>query len=94
MSQHGRPTRLDGFEVVRTGKSPGMVMAEQDRRVTLHNAEDPCGSVASIKHPVTVRLGADHSPRDELYRFCDRCDWPADRQLLHRTLMTVPEPYR
>lgn len=94
MSQHATPTEYDGFEVVRTAKSPGMVAHERNDSVVLHNADKPCGAVTTIINPVTLRLGADHSPRPELYRFCNNCPWPADRATLRRTLLTTPERFR
>lgn len=93
-AQHARPTRLDGFEVVHADKTPGEVMYKQNRRLTLHNAEEPCGSVANIKHPRTQRLGADIPPRPEARRFCDSCDWPADEETLYRAMTTIPEAFR
>lgn len=94
MSQHARPTEYDGLLVVHADRTPGEVMYKQGRRLTLHNAEDPCGSVASIENPRTQRLGADIPPRPESRRFCDRCGWPADRETLLRTMTTIPERYR
>lgn len=94
MRQHARPTEYDAFEVVHANKTPGEVMAKSNRRLVLHNADEPCSSVPSIKHTRTQRLGADIPPRPEARRFCDRCEWPVELAVLDLTLMTIPEPYR
>lgn len=72
----GRGHPLDDFEVVHANTTPGAVMSRSNRRLTLHNATDPCGSVQNITDPVTVRLGKDVPPRPGLHRFCDACDFP------------------
>lgn len=80
----------DDVTVVRTAKTPGMVMAEGGKGVCLHNKNERCGAVSNIKNPTTLPL-SEVPHRPGLKYLCPNCNWPENAEYLFKQ---SPERFR